>query len=82
MDINLIKEIIESSIKSFKTTVIDSNGTGDHFNVLVVSDDFNNMILIERHKLVYHCLKEYLTKEIHALQLKTLTIKEYEDEKE
>ena len=80
MDINLIKEIIESSIKSFKITVIDSNGTGDHFNVLVVSDDFNNMTLIERHKLIYHYLKEYLTKEIHALQLKTLTIKEYEEE--
>ena len=78
MDINLIKEIIESSIKSCKTTVIDLHGTGDHFDVLIVSDDFNNMTLIKRHKLVYRCLKQYLTKEIHALQLKTLTIKEYE----
>ena len=80
MDTNLIKEIIGSLIKSSEISVVDSNGTGDHFSVLIVSDEFKDITLIKRHQMVYDCLKQYITKEIHALQLKTLTIKEYEKE--
>ena len=73
MDINLIKEIIKKSIDCESVDVIDTTGTADHFKVVVISDMFKGMSLINRHKLVYKSLEQYLTKEIHALQLITKT---------
>ena len=78
MNANLIKQIINSYIDNAKVNVIDTNGTGDHFSILVISDTFNNMALIKRHKLIHKCLGKYINNEIHAIQLKALTPKEYE----
>jgi stress-induced morphogen len=68
---------IEMGIRGSKVTVIDLNGNGDHFSVIVVSEQFSNMTLIARHKLVNNCLKEELKGPIHALALKTFTSEEY-----
>ena len=45
----------------------------DHFNLVAISDSFENLSLIEQHRLIYSLLDGMVTKEIHALQLKTLT---------
>ena len=58
--------------------VKDTTDTGDHFSAIVVSDDFINLSLVEQHQLVYKTLGNYLTNEIHALQLKTLSKSEWE----
>ena len=79
MDVNLIKEIIKSSIENAQIKVSDTNGSGDHFNILVISDTFKNMSIINRHRLIHKCLKKYISNEIHAIQLKTLSRKEYEE---
>ena len=79
MNINSIKEKIENSISNAKVDVKDSTGTGDHFSVIVISNKFENMSLVNRHKLIYKSLNEYITKEIHALQIKTYTEKELSD---
>lgn len=76
MNINSIKEKIENSISNAKVEVKDSTGTGDHFSVIVVSNEFENMSLVNRHQLIYKSLNKYITKEIHALQIKTYTEKE------
>ena len=76
MDINLIKEIIKKSIDCKSIDVVDTTGTSDHFKVVVISDMFQGMSLVDRHKLVYKSLEQYLTKEIHALQLVTKTKEE------
>jgi len=76
MNINSIKEKIEDSISNSKVEVKDTTGTGDHFSVLVISDHFKNMNLVNRHKLIYESLNQYITKEIHALQIKAYTEEE------
>ena len=76
MNINSIKEKIENSISNSKVEVKDTTGTGDHFSVLVISDHFKNMNLVNRHKLIYEALNQYITKEIHALQIKAYTEEE------
>ena len=76
MNINSIKEKIENSISNSKVEVKDTTGTGDHFSVLVISDHFKNMNLVNRHKLIYESLNQYITKEIHALQIKAYTEEE------
>ena len=77
MDANLIKEMIRIAISDANIEVYDTTGTADHFKVIIISDIFDGMSLIDRHKLIYKSLDEYITKEIHALQLITQTKEEY-----
>ena len=80
MNINSIIKKVGNGISGARVEVVDTTGTGDHFSVLVISDIFDNMTLINRHKLVYKSLNQYLTKEIHALQIKAYTEEEFANE--
>ena len=79
MNINSIKEKIKNFIPESRVEVKDTTGTGDHFSVIVISDKFENVNLVNRHKMIYESLSQYVTKEIHALQIKTYTEKEFVD---
>tara|TARA_Y100001970_G_C14236821_1_gene862342 strand:- start:362 stop:631 length:270 start_codon:yes stop_codon:yes gene_type:complete len=50
---------------------------GFHLEAIIVSEDFVGKNLIDRHKLVYSALGNLMQNEIHALSMKTLTIKEW-----
>ena len=52
---------------------------GFHLEAVIVSEDFQNNSLVARHKMVYQSLGELMKHEIHALSMKTLTIKEWEE---
>ncbi len=55
-----------------KVTVEDLKGSGDHFQVNVISSKFVGLSLIRQHQLVYSALKnELATEAIHALALNT-----------
>eukprot|EP00468_Gymnochlora_sp_CCMP2014_P013692 CAMPEP_0167749716 /NCGR_PEP_ID=MMETSP0110_2-20121227/5576_1 /TAXON_ID=629695 /ORGANISM="Gymnochlora sp., Strain CCMP2014" /LENGTH=89 /DNA_ID=CAMNT_0007634929 /DNA_START=183 /DNA_END=452 /DNA_ORIENTATION=- len=47
-----------------------------HFTVEIISDAFEGMNLVKRHRMVYDILKEELDAGVHALSLKTKTPKE------
>ena len=79
MNINYIKEKITKHIPDSKVEVKDKTGTGDHFSVLVISNQFEGINLVNRHKMIYESLSQYITREIHALQIKTYTEKESSD---
>ncbi len=52
--------------------VLDRTGTGDHFQVTVVSPVFQGRSLVEQHRLVYDALREPLDDgTIHELRIKT-----------
>ncbi|MBJ11713.1 MAG: BolA family transcriptional regulator [Candidatus Marinimicrobia bacterium] len=50
---------------------------GFHLEAIIVSEDFVGKNLIDRHKMVYSALGNLMQNEIHALSMKTLTIKEW-----
>ena len=50
---------------------------GFHLETIIVSDNFKNKSLIDRHKIVYDLLGDLLKHEIHALSMKTLTPEEW-----
>jgi stress-induced morphogen len=53
-------------------SVVDRTGTGDHFQVIVASDRFTGLSLVEQHRLVYDALAEPLRDgTIHELRIKT-----------
>jgi acid stress-induced BolA-like protein IbaG/YrbA len=52
-------------------------GDGQHFQALVVSDEFSGRNRVQRHQLVYAALGERMREEIHALSMRTLTPEEW-----
>jgi BolA protein len=52
-----------------------ASGAG-HFRLLVVSDAFRGLSLVQRHRLVHDALASMLKSEIHALALTTRTPEE------
>lgn len=51
-------------------------GGESHFRVILVSAKFTDSTRIQRHQMVYACLKKELKEGIHALELKTLSPEE------
>lgn len=52
---------------------------GFHLETTIVSDNFTDKTLIERHRLVYDAMGELMNHEIHALSMKTFTRGEWEE---
>jgi len=84
-----IQSIIESRLASaFKIEHLDvineshmhnvAPGSESHFKVTIVSDSFDDLMLIKRHRLVNSALSEEL-QQIHALALHTLTPAEWSE---
>ena len=55
-------------------------GEKNHFNLIIISNQFEGLSLIEQHKIIYNALGDMITNEIHALQLKTLTWEQWKKE--
>ena len=80
MNSEYIKQKLEDFFsKKDLLKVVDINGNGDHYSILVISNKFANMSLIERHKIIYSIFDKEITKEIHAMQIKTYTHKEWNE---
>ena len=62
MDLSSLK----LSYESFMHNVPE--GSESHFKIVIVSQDFLNLTMIQRHKLVYKKLDNLMT-EIHALSI-------------
>lgn len=58
--------------------VDDLTGTSDHFQVTIVSDDFEGLSPIERHRKVYAALGPDVGGAIHALSIKAYTPRQWE----
>lgn len=54
-------------------------GAESHFKVVIVSEKFEPMSRIARHRAVYRCLTEELENGVHALAIHTYTAAEWED---
>jgi len=78
MDTKEIKTMIENGMPNL---VVNVDGDGTHFEVLIVSTEFEGKSLIERHKLVYSVLGDAMKEKIHALSLKTFTPQQWESQK-
>jgi len=50
---------------------------GFHLEAIIVSKDFQDKTLIQRHRFVYEIMDDLLQNEIHALSMKTLTVNEW-----
>ncbi|MFC1619805.1 BolA family protein [Candidatus Neomarinimicrobiota bacterium] len=72
-----LKTLLEEHLHGAQVHVEDLKGTGSHFKTVVGSPDFAGKSLVEQHRMVYQACNEYLKREIHALQIETLTPEQY-----
>ncbi len=79
MDAKEIQGLIEQGLPGALVEVRDTTGGGDHFEALVVSNDFEGKGLVERHQVVYGTLGDAMRERVHALALKTLTPAQYQN---
>jgi len=73
-----VKELIEQSFTSPIVEITDLTGTRDHLGILVASDDFKGLGLLEQHQKVMDVLSERLKQDIHAVKIKTMTREKYD----
>ncbi len=70
-------EVLESLLRTAfpgasELAVEDRTGGGDHFQVVVTSDRFDGLSLVEQHRLVYDALAAPLADgSIHELRIRT-----------
>ena len=75
-----VKQRIKSILFGAQVQVMDTKGTSDYFSAVVISDAFEGKFLVKRHQMVYATVSDVLTKELHVLQLKTYSCKEWKQE--
>ncbi len=73
MQVVRLVEMIESAIPKAKVRAVDLQGGGDHFEVSVVSEQFEGRSLIERHRMIYTAVGEAMQREIHALTIRAMS---------
>ena len=81
MNIEEIKEKLKRNFPKDKIEVFDSRGTGDHFSIIIISDKFKNIDLVNRHRMIYSIFKDEIANEIHAMQIQTFTCEEWKNKK-
>lgn len=73
-----VARLIEAGVPDAEASVEPQRGPeDDHFVAVVVSPAFEGKTLVEQHSMVQEALGEHLTRDIHAVDLKTYTPEEY-----
>ena len=67
-----VEEMIKVRLPDAQIQVQDLKGSGDHYQVIVVSSQFVGKGLVQQHQLIYQALNQAMSSEaIHALAIKT-----------
>ncbi|MBA2660826.1 MAG: BolA family transcriptional regulator [Bradymonadaceae bacterium] len=69
---------IQAAIPDAIVEAHDLTGTRDHYEVIVISQAFEGLTRIKRHRLVYEALHEEMKAAIHALTLQVYTPTQWE----
>ena len=68
-----IQALIKTSLPDAKVNVRDMTGSSDHFEIEVISERFEGLGLVERHKVLHRILEKPMEGDIHAVKLRTYT---------
>ena len=68
-----VQRMIEDKLPDSHVEVVDTQGSGDHFEIIVVSDEFEGVPLIDRHRMIHDALGSQLGGPIHAVEIKAYT---------
>lgn len=79
-NLGYVQDLIQKSLPNSIVQVGDMTGTQDHLQILVVDDIFEGKLLIDQHRIIMDILKADLdSNNVHAIKIKTLTHKKYQE---
>lgn len=73
----LAPELIEIEDDSASHAGHAGNTGGGHYNLLIISEAFQGLSLLQRHKLVYAQVGDLMERDIHALSIRAKTPAEF-----
>lgn len=82
MTATIIRQKLEEALKPDLLEIIDhsaahaghaGNKGGGHYNVTIVSEQFEGKTLVQRHQLIYAIMGDMMKEDIHALGINALT---------
>ncbi|MCG8366079.1 MAG: BolA family transcriptional regulator [Pseudanabaenales cyanobacterium] len=69
-----VQWMVKAGLPDAQVQIQDLTGGGDHYQVTVISSQFEGRSLVQQHQLVYSAVRQAMSSEaIHALSLKTYT---------
>jgi stress-induced morphogen len=79
--IDIIKEKLKQKLDDceVKVTNFPGGGNHNHLGLVVGSNHFEGLPIFKQHQIVMHALTEELKSELHAVQLKTVTLKTFKE---
>lgn len=80
MQATVLQQLIRDAIPDADVRAVDLQGTGDHFEVTVVSPRFEGCSLVARHRMVYDAVGDAMSGPIHAMTIKALTPEQFREE--
>lgn len=85
MDAQNVENLIHEEVPDAEIDVIrddheDERSDGAHFGLVVISDKFEGMSRVDRHRVVHDALGESLGGDIHAVEIRAQTNEEATDE--
>ena len=74
MTVEEVKSLVQSVFPVAEIHVSDMTGTMDHFQIVVVSPEFEGKLLVKQHQMVQKSVSAALADgRIHAIAIKTFT---------
>ena len=64
-------EVLDESAAHAGHAGADGSGSGTHFRVRIASPLFDGKPRVERHRLVYDALRQFIDRGLHALAIET-----------
>ena len=82
MEPEAVERLIEENLEGARAEVRRARGAhdDDHLAATVVSPAFEGETLVDQHRMVYDALGEHMTRDVHALELKTYAPAEAPDD--
>lgn len=78
VDVGLIESVLRQALSPKHLEVIDDGHlhvghggakSGGHYTVIIDSAEFTGLSQVQRHRLVYDALRDYMAQGIHALSI-------------
>lgn len=73
-----IEEMLRTAFPDAKLSVVDTTGTHDHFQAVIITEAFEGLSRVRRQQAVYAAIGDAMRTRIHALALVTQTPAEYQ----
>jgi BolA protein len=85
--VEMIREKLTASLSPESLEIIDrsqehaghegAKSGGGHFDIIIVTEVFNDMNTVQRHRAIYDALGDAMKSEIHALSIRAYTPEEF-----